>query len=97
MALREIPKDTINIQEQDGVLLVLNNGDLGAVDEAKRKWNFKKREDVLRYALAVIAQLETPIVYINKGDLKVGLTPSKELIEEKGERIESVGTDSKTV
>ena len=67
MALKEVNRADPKIAELNGILLNLDNGDLVAVDAAIAKLGFKNRESLLRYALAVIAQTESPIVYINKG------------------------------
>lgn len=80
MALKEIDKNNPP-QGLDGILLHLNNGDLNAVKVAKEKWRFKKLEDVIRYALAVIAQSENAIVYVTHNGQKIPLTPSEELLE----------------
>ena len=81
MALKEIKKEEIT-DDLKGILLNLDNGDLISVDAIKTKWKFKSRQDVLRYALAVIAQSDNPVVYVSKGSDKVGLTPNKDLLEE---------------
>jgi hypothetical protein len=81
MSLKEIKKDEIS-KDLKGILLNLDNGDLISVDAIKTKWKFKNREDVLRYALAVIAQSENPVVYISKGGEKIPLAPNKSLLEE---------------
>ena len=62
MALKEIKKEEIT-DDLKGILLNLDNGDLISVDAIKTKWKFKSRQDVLRYALAVIAQSDNPIVF----------------------------------
>lgn len=82
MALREVQKTDTNIATLNGILLNLDNGDLAAVDAAITKLGFKNREGLLRYALAVVAQTDTPVLYVNKGGEKVALAPSKELLKE---------------
>jgi hypothetical protein len=52
-----------------------------AVDAAIAKLGFKNRESLLRYALAVIAQTDTPLLYVNKGGEKQALVPSRELLK----------------
>lgn len=81
MALKQINPNKLP-DPIDGILLNLNNGDLQAVEEAKTKWNFKKPEDVLRYALAVIAQSDSSTIYIVKNGERISLAPGKDLLEE---------------
>ena len=83
MALKEIRKGE-NTNDLNGILLNLNNGDLIALEETVKKWGFKDNESALRFALAVIAQSEGGLVYIDSKDQKkIGLKPSQELLEEK--------------
>lgn len=81
MALKEVQKTDAGLATLDGILLNLNNGDLAAVDAAIIKLGFKNRESLLRYALAVIAQTDTPMLYVNKGGEKVALAPSTDLLK----------------
>ena len=83
MALKEIRKGE-NTNDLNSILLNLNNGDLIALEETVKKWGFKDNESALRFALAVIAQSEGGLVYIDSKDQKkIGLKPSQELLEEK--------------
>jgi hypothetical protein len=82
MALKEIQKTDTNIATLDGVLLNLNNGDLDAVDTAIKKLGFKDRPSLLRYVIAVIAQTDTPLLYVNKSGEKIALAPSVDLLKE---------------
>lgn len=81
MALKEVQKTDTNLAALNGILLNLDNGDLVAVDEAITKLGFKNRESLLRYALAVIAQTDTPVVYVNKAGEKIALAPNKDLLK----------------
>lgn len=83
MALKEVQKTDTNIATLAGILLNLDNGDLAAVDAATTKLGFKNRESLLRYALAVIAQTDTPLLYVSKGSDKIALAPSQDLLKPK--------------
>jgi len=82
MALREIKKDDPTIQALNGILLNLDNGDLAAVDLARNKLGFKDRVAILRYAIAVLAQSDKSILYVDKDGDKIGLAPSRDLLQE---------------
>jgi hypothetical protein len=84
MALKEVKKTDENLATLKGILLNLDNGDLAAVDTAITKLGFKNRESLLRYALAVIAQTDTPVLYVNKSGEKIALVPNKDLLNETG-------------
>lgn len=82
--LKEIQKNDPGLTSLDGVLLHLNNGDLAALNAAAEKFRFRDRSELLRYALAVIAQADEPIVSIRKNGESTSLTPSKDLLKEEG-------------
>lgn len=58
----------------------VSNGDLNALGEIIKKWNFKSEAEALRFALAVMRQAEDEVVYVDQGGKKVGLTPSDDLL-----------------
>lgn len=62
--------------------LSVTNGDLVALKEIKTKWKFKKIEDIIRFALAVMVQSDEPAITIKKGGKDTVLSPTKELLEE---------------
>ena len=89
--LKEVQKTDTNLTTLDGILLHLNNGDLAAVDTAITKLGFKNREGLLRYALAVIAQTDTPLLYVNKGGEKIALAPNQDLLKSPSSTDSTVG------
>ena len=66
--------------EQELVLSV-TNGDLVALNKIKAGWKFKKVEDILRFALAVMVQSEDHSVTIKSAGKDSVLSPAKELLD----------------
>jgi hypothetical protein len=61
--------------------LNVTNGDLAAIKKIKDVWKFKKVEDILRFALAVMVQSEDHAITIKSGGKDSVLSPAKELLE----------------
>ncbi|OFY95231.1 MAG: hypothetical protein A2309_02880 [Bacteroidetes bacterium RIFOXYB2_FULL_35_7] len=81
MALKKI--ESCSDKSSDGILLDVNNGDLQALLDIQKKWGFKSESEVLRYALAIMAQADKQVLYIDKEGSKVGLVPTEDLIIKK--------------
>ncbi|MGH7202861.1 MAG: hypothetical protein ACREHC_00260 [Candidatus Levyibacteriota bacterium] len=62
--------------------LKVDNGDLAAIKDIKGKWNFKDKESVLRFALAILAKATSSNkkVYIDENDKKTALVPGDALL-----------------
>lgn len=67
------------------LVLTINNGDLTALNEVKKKWKFKSVEDILRYALAVMKKSEQNKVYIDENGTKIGYLPADSMLEKEEE------------
>lgn len=101
MALKEIKKEDItNIKgDLNRIFFYLENGDLKVLDEIKEKWNFKDRESVIRFALAVMSQAKGQALFVmDEKNEKKGLKPSDNLLNIKQEiqEIESKEEDQGT-
>lgn len=72
-------------QDQEAVIIVqFDNGDLDALREIKKKWNFKDLESVLRFGLAVLTISENGRLFHEKADGKsLRFEPMEDLIEKK--------------
>lgn len=77
MAINRDPSSTDQLLKLD-----FNNGDLEALRSTAQRLGFRNEESMLRFALAVMAQSEGRIVYVEKSDKKIGLQPSADLLAE---------------
>jgi hypothetical protein len=73
-----IVKTTDTDQE---LLLKVTNGDLAALKELQKKWKFKKIEDIIRFALAVMVKSDDVALTINQDGKSSTLSPANELLE----------------
>lgn len=61
--------------------LVVNNGDLAALQETTRRLGFKDEESMLRFMLAVLSKSATRSVTItDQNGMKIPLTPNDGLL-----------------
>ena len=74
-----VTKTTDTDQE---LILKVTNGDLTALKQIKSEWKFKKVEDIIRFALAVLVQSEDHSVTIKTQGKDAILSPNKELVED---------------
>jgi hypothetical protein len=67
------------------------NGDLTAIKNIKEKWNFKDKESVLRFALAILTKATSSNnkVYIDENGKKTALVPGDALLN-KEENISTI-------
>lgn len=82
MSFKEIKKTDPDISQLEGAIFNVDNGDLIALNKIKDQWNFKDKESVFRYALAVMVQAETHTLYIEKNGSKNSLAPNESLLKE---------------
>lgn len=76
------PNTTDNTTPPTELSLTINNGDFMALRDTTQRLGFKSEEDMLRFALAVLAQsATTSITIIDKKGIKISLNPSAELLE----------------
>lgn len=54
------------IENNAGLLVEFNRGDLNALKEIKESWKFKNFESALRFGLAVLKMSSPDNLYINK-------------------------------
>lgn len=72
---------TIDTEQELG--LTITNGDLAALKKIRADWKFKKIEDIIRFALAIMVQTEDHSVTIRSEGKDAVLSPAKELLEDK--------------
>jgi len=70
-------------QTDDGneIVLKINNGDLSALREIEKEWNFEDESGVFRFALAVLTKAKNKSVYVEEDGKKVALTPGDKLLK----------------
>ena len=76
------PHSEKNPEPQGQLTLTFNNGDFAVLQETVRRLGFRDEESMLRFALAVMAQAEGQIMYIEKQGKKIPLRPSADLLSE---------------
>lgn len=80
MAIRKQGDET-QIENTDGQVVEIYNGDWEALKNLTKKWNFKDEVSALRFALAVLTEAED-------GTLQIGdttISPTKGLLKDGGE------------
>lgn len=78
MAIRELSDQSNDLKK----VYELDNGDLAALGEVEKKWNFKDKESALKFALAILYKSEKPEIFIGLGDSKIPLSPADSLLKE---------------
>lgn len=68
-------------EEPKKISLEIDNGDLQAITEVMKKYNFKDEEAMIRFILFVLIKSENNTVYIDEGEKKVALTPAQHLLK----------------
>jgi hypothetical protein len=58
-------------------ILGINNGDLQALNEVVEKFDFADDQAALRFALFALLKAEKNVLYVDEGEKKVILTPSR--------------------
>lgn len=67
-------------QEPDTLTLEINNGDLNALNEIVKKWDFRDSESALRFALAVLTVTKPGTLLQEKEDKNTAaLMPTEKL------------------
>lgn len=68
-------------EKADSLRIDINNGDLSALHEIMKKWNFKDKESALRFGIAILTMTEKGSLYQGKSDgSKLALQPAEALI-----------------
>ena len=68
-------------ENNDDLQLIINNGDLKALNQIRSKWGFKNNESILRFALAALTLTETEYLYAEQKDgTKRMLKPADDLL-----------------
>ena len=70
-----------NNSEEGKIKLTIDNGDLQALKEAVDKFSFVDEQAALRFALFALLKAEKNVLYVDEGDKKVVLTPSKQSLK----------------
>ena len=70
----------VTTRQTDQITLVINNGDLQAINDVISKYNFKDEESLLRFALVALLRSESNGIYIDENENKVFLQPSEKLL-----------------
>ncbi len=66
----------------DELDLIVNNGDLQVLKETVERLNFRDEENMIRFALAVLARSATRAITVtDQNGVKVTLNPSSELLK----------------
>lgn len=67
--------------DEEGLFLVINNGDQAALAKATARLGFKSEESLLRYVLAVMSQSATrTLTVIDQDGKSTALNPSEALL-----------------
>ncbi len=62
--------------------IIMNNGDLGGLDRAMKKWNFKDEESLLKFSIAVLLSAKDGSLYTRMDDgKKQTLSPVENLLK----------------
>ncbi len=68
-------------ENNDDLQLIINNGDLRALNQIKSKWGFKDNESILRFAIAALTLTEDGYLYAEQKDgTKRILKPAEDLL-----------------
>ena len=68
-------------ENNDDLELIINNGDLRALNQIKSKWGFKDNESILRFAIAALTLTEDGYLYAEQKDgTKRILKPADDLL-----------------
>lgn len=73
MAIAKDPNSTEN-----QIKLTIDNGDLQGLKEAIDKFHFIDEQAALRFALFALLKAEKNVLYVDEGDKKVVLAPSRQ-------------------
>jgi len=69
-------------ENHDDLQLIINNGDLRALNQIKEKWGFKDSESILRFAIAALTLTDDGYLYAeHKDGSRRMLKPAEELLE----------------
>lgn len=71
-----IAKDPSSTNSQ--IKLSVDNGDLQALKEVVEKFSFVDEQAALRFALFALLKAEKNVLYVDQGEKKVVLTPSRQ-------------------
>jgi hypothetical protein len=71
----------------------IDNGDLGAFDDAIKKWTFKNEESMLRFTFAVLLSSDNNKLYVDEAGKKKVLEPVDNLLKPAGEPKEEDATE----
>jgi hypothetical protein len=68
-------------ENNDDLQLIINNGDLRALNQIKSKWGFKDNESILRFAIAALTLTDDGYLYAeHKDGTKRILKPADDLL-----------------
>lgn len=68
-------------ENNDDLQLIINNGDLRALNQIKSKWGFRDNESILRFAIAALTLTEDGYLYAEQKDgTKRILKPADDLL-----------------
>lgn len=83
MAIQRLDPQQLSMTptEAGELLLRINNGDLQALEDIKKKWKFKNVEDIIRFAIAILIKAETPKVTVTQGGNPVSFSPAGSLLD----------------
>lgn len=65
----------------DSLTITFDNGDLKALDDIQRKWRFKDKASLLKFAMAILLKSENNKIIIAVENGETPVTPAKELLE----------------
>ena len=65
---------------KDSIVINVDNGDLKALDDIEKKWNFKDKESLLKFAMAVMLKADNSIVKISIGGEEIEVSPKPDLL-----------------
>ncbi len=72
----------IDVPENDGLILVFNNGDKIAIEQVVKKWNFIDEASLLKFVIAIMLKAEGGKITIQAADgSQATLSPSDSLLK----------------
>lgn len=86
MAIKRQNNHDADIDSLEELDLKIDNGDLKALKEIIKKFEFKSPEAVLRYALAIFSITDKASIEVTKKGDKVTVNPSQDLLNKNDKR-----------
>ena len=67
---------------QDSITLSIDNGDLKALNIAEEKWNFKDKESLFKFMMAILIKSDPGQILIKEDSEEVSLSPADSLLKQ---------------